>query len=287
MKYQRGLIPPGALKSADLSHGDQAAAGFSWTGLSCHRVEDADDPAFDAGYRFLHAEFDPRGEIETADVLKRRFDWDPAKTVDGLAMLYEMIVVQGAQGLAAVRDHTAILNLNQPEAPLVVHLSHVLVAPEWRGSGLAAWMRALPLETARACIDASGIPADHPIVLASEMDHLDATDPASRKRLAAYERAGFVKADPARVVYCQPDFRPPEQIDAAGGPRLLPMNLVLRRVGRENQSFISGQELRWIVEAIYGMFGATFRTQDMAGVWEQMNEYPRPDEMVRLMPPTG
>ena len=32
------------------------------------------------------------------------------------------------------------------------HIGHVIVEPEWRRTGLAGWLRALPIETARECV---------------------------------------------------------------------------------------------------------------------------------------
>lgn len=287
MKYQRGPIPANACEVADLSDGDKIATTFDWSNLLTDRVIDANDPAFDAGYRFLHEEFAPRGEMEERSVLAERLLWDPAKPVNQLALLYEMLVVQTQEEVAAVRDHTAIVNLNDSSAPAVVHLSHVLVDKAWRGSGLAAWLRALPIETGRACVRASGKPADHPIVLACEMEHLDDRDPSRIKRLRAYERAGFLKVDPERVNYQQPDFRPPDEIDASAGPVPLPMSLVLRRVGQESQTQITAREVRAIVSSIYGMFSLGFRKQDMEDLWKQLeNEYPHGDELIDLVPPT-
>ena len=287
MKYQRGPIPASAFKLNDLSAGDQSAAGFEWAHLLSDRVADEHDPAFDAGYRFLHAEFAPRGEMEERSVLVDRLRWEPSTPIRNLSLLYEMLVVQTHDEVAAVRDHTAIVNHADPFAPAVVHLSHVLVAQPWRGTGLAAWLRTLPISTGRACVRAAGKSGDHPIVLACEMEHLNEQDPSRIKRLRAYERAGFVKVDPAKVNYHQPDFRTADQIEASGGPAPLPMTLVVRRVGRESEFQISGRELRSIVANIYGMFAIGFREQDMLTLWKQLTEeYPSDDAMIDLVPPT-
>ena len=119
--------------------------------------------------------------------------------------------------LAAVRDHTAIVRSGQEEA--IVHLSHNLIAPEWRRSGLAGWLRALPIQSARNCLAEQGRSLDSPIILVGEMKTLDPADPASYTRLKAYEKAGYLLIDPRRVPYLQPDFRAPAEIDLTGGAR--------------------------------------------------------------------
>ena len=228
MKYQRGPIPAHAFTADDLTEADQISADFDWSQLLCDRVMDENDAAFDAGYRFLHAEFDPRGEMEARPLLAERLKWDPARPIGDLALLYEMLVIQTQDDVAAVRDHTAIVNLADSASPVVAHLSHVLIDPSWRGTGLGAWLRALPIDTARACLRKAGKPVDHPIVLACEMEHPSDHDPYCIKRLRAYERAGFLKVDPAKVNYQQPDFDSPAEIDAKGSPVPLPMALILR-----------------------------------------------------------
>jgi GNAT superfamily N-acetyltransferase len=284
MKYQRGTIPLHAFDPVDLTAGDQIAARFDWSMLQADRVVDEADPAFEAGYRFLYDEFHPRGEMESREVIANRLKWDPAKPENGLALLYEMLVITSQEEVAAVRDHTAIVDVDHPHAPAVVHLSHVLVEKSWRGTGLGAWLRTLPIDTARGCMKAAGRSEFGPIVLVGEMEH--PCDASQVTRLRAYERAGFLKIDPARVPYYQPDFRSASEIDSTG-LQPIPMALVVRRVGLEDEREITGGEVRGIVSALYRMFEMGFRKQDMAGLWTQLDErYPKNDEMVSLVPPT-
>lgn len=284
MKYQRGPIPLHAFDPADLTAGDSSAAEFDWSMLQAERVADVDDPAFEEGYHFLHDEFHSRAEMESREVIAQRLKWDPSKSENGLALLYEMLVITSQEEVAAVRDHTAIVAVQSPHAPAVVHLSHVLVEKSWRGTGLGAWLRTLPIDTARGCMKAAGRSEFGPIVLVGEMEH--PSDVSQVARLRAYERAGFLKIDPARVPYHQPDFRSPSEIDSTG-LKPLPMALVVRRVGLEEEKEISGGEVREIVSSLYRMFEMGFRKQDMAGLWREVNErYPGMDEMIALVPPT-
>ena len=77
----------------------------------------------------------------------------------GSALAYELLVVRRGGEVAALRDHTAVVRLDgsgRPgPGPVVVHLSHAFVEPPHRGSGLAGWLRALPLQAARRCAAAA------------------------------------------------------------------------------------------------------------------------------------
>jgi GNAT superfamily N-acetyltransferase len=199
-------------------------------------------------------------------------------------MRYDLMVVRDIAGaFVAARDHTAIADAEQ----VVVHLSHALVDPSWRRSGLAGWLRALPLQTARACLQRGGFSPEVPITLSAEMEYLDGEDEARAIRLSAYERAGYKKIDPAIIDYHQPDFRPREVIDASGGPLPLRFQLIVRRVGREGEERISGAEVRTIVQRFYSMYGQECRVADMEPLWAQLANYPEPDTRIALLPPTA
>lgn len=199
-------------------------------------------------------------------------------------MSYHMLLVTSRGKFAAVRDHTAIILGDVPG--VVVHLSHNLVAPDWRRSGLAGWLRALPIATAREALAAQGRPPDSPMVLVGEME--PPSRPGNIIRLQAYEKAGCKKVDPARVGYLQPDFRAHQQIDLDNcGARPIPLSLIVRRVGREAEDFITGAEVRRIVRSLYKMYGAGFRAGDMEAVHATLENYPAPDERIPLIPPTA
>jgi len=272
------------MNPCDLAPGDQKCLQRDWSAVDLHRIGRTDDPHFDVAFGALWAEFGAIGEIEQADVLAFRMRWDPARIEAGCAMRYRMMLVTSGGRFAAVRDHTAIVL--EGESGTVVHLSHNLVAPEWRRTGLAAWMRALPVTTARNALAAQRRSPDEPITLVGEMEHPDRLDPATLVRLTAYEKAGYKKVDPARVGYLQPDFRAHHEIDGTGGPQPIPLGLIVRRVGREAEDVISGAEVRRIAASLYKMYGAGFRTQDMEVVHKSLESYPPPEEPIRLIPPT-
>jgi GNAT superfamily N-acetyltransferase len=272
-------LSPYLLDPALLAPGDVKARSLDWSGLRLHRIGSVDHPRFDECYQHLWREFSPAGEMERQEVIHARFRWQGP-------MRYEMVLVEAADSsFAAARDHTAIV---LPDAGgAIVHLSHLLIAPAWRRTGLAGWMRAIPILAARQSLQRWGRDASGPVTLVGEMEPPDGRDDARILRLRAYEKAGYLKVDPGAVRYHQPDFRSAAEIDAAGGARPLAMLLILRRVGRETERSISGRELREIVACLYQMYAATFRTQDMAGLFQQLERYP-PDELeIALLPPTA
>ena len=259
------LLAPGDGKSAALD-----PAQFAWS-----QIRTPDDPLFETAYAALWQEFGAAHEMETRDVLAARLrETDPLR--------YEILLVHSGTQVAAVRDHTAIAC----DGETIVHLSHLLVAPEWRRSGLAGWMRAAPILIGRELAAASAIPSCD-VTLVGEMEYDDGSDPRRALRLLAYERAGYLKIDPHAVNYHQPDFRPPDVIDASGGARPLPFQLIIRRVRREDERSITGRELRQIVRALYAMYGANFRPQDMAHPALSLDHFPNDHAEIALVPPTA
>lgn len=276
-------MPPLAFNPADLAPGDTKSAALDVTGLEVARVPSADDPLFEIAYSHLWEQFGAAHELETREVLGRRLGWDPAVPCEGFTMRYDLLLVRSGGVFVAVRDHTGIADARGA----LVHLSHVYVDPVWRRSGLAGWLRALPIQTAHACLRAGGFAEKSRITLAAEMEYFDGQDEARAIRLRAYERAGFLKIDPAVIDYHQPDFRAAEIIDASGGAVPVAFQLIIRQVGREPETHLSGAEARAIVEGLYRIYAREFRAQDMAVVWRRLENYPSCDARIALLPPTA
>ena len=270
----------------DLSAGDARSLALDVSQFEVRRIVESGDPVFEAAYDRLWQEFGTLNEMESKEVISRRLGWQPAASSGNRWLRYEMLVVRKQGQLVAVRDHTAVVTPGEGTPRAVVHMSHVLVEPPWRRTGLAGWLRAWPIQTARACLEAARFPVSSPITLVAEMEHTEPSFPNRMIRLQAYEKAGFKKVDPSRVGYVQPDFRSPEAIDAGGGPRPLPFGLVVRRVGREQEQAIGGGEVRGMVESLYEMYGTSFRPSDMAVVWKTLKAYPETDTQIPLVPPT-
>lgn len=269
--------------SDDLAPGDSKSSTLDISMIEVTRVESRGDPLFEEAYARMWEQFGASNELEPREVLGRRLEWMPGRPRAGFAMQYDLILMRSRGMFVAVRDHTAIADARGA----VVHLSHALVAPHWRRTGIAGWLRAFPIQTARACLSAAGADAAVPITLAAEMEYATGESDAKMVRLLAYERAGYRKIDPAVVDYHQPDFRAPALIDATGGPAPLRFQLVVRRPGRESEETISGAEVRAIVERLYCMYGQEFRATDMKAVWKMLDHFPPANARLALLPPSA
>jgi GNAT superfamily N-acetyltransferase len=272
------------MRPEHLAPGDTKSLQGDWSGLELHTIRSTVDSFFETAFGELWTEFGAAGEMEQSSVIAKRMKWHPSQMLDGAALLYAMQLITRNGEFVAVRDHTAILLANEPGA--IVHLSHNLVAPAWRRSGIAGWLRALPVSTALEALAAAGRPLDAPVTLVGEMEHFNPSHAATGIRLAAYEKAGYKMVDPELVDYWQPDFRDPRIIDQEKGPQPIPLCLMLRLIGREHEEFVSGAEVRQCVNALYKMYGRGFRQQDMQAVLETIKNYPPPHTRIRLVPPT-
>lgn len=274
-----------SMETADLAPGDRRPLRFDPHRVRSVVIDRADDPLAIRCYDRLWEEFGERGEMELREVIERRFRWPTELTPGARSFLYEMVAVLEGDSLIAVRDQSAIVAAGRVRAA-VVHLSHVWIDPTWRGTGLAGWLRALPIETARRCSRLHGGPEPARVTLVAEMEHPEGgEDVARRTRLRAYEAAGFSKIDPKGVSYQQPDFRSPEVIDR-DGVKPIPLSLIVRRVGLEYETVVSTDEVREIVTALYSMYSLTNEERHMAPLWASLASYPPPGGIVPLVPPT-
>lgn len=278
------------LLAEDLAPGDGDTASRDFSDVRVQRVLDADHPDFGVAYERLFGEFGPRGEMERRAVICERLAWDPARPLAGAALAYELLALRRGGAIAALRDHTAIVRLDAHGRPLpgpvVVHLSHALVEPSHRGTGLAAWLRALPLQAARRCARVGGCEAGTPVVLVAEMETRDPEKPERMTRLRSYERAGFRMVDPSAAPYCQPDFRAPDQW-TGGEPEPVSLALVVRRVGRETEHEMPASELAAVVEAVYAVYGVHVPAAALDPLRAAATRYTSRPGPFRLLPPTA
>jgi len=254
-------LGPEDVAAEDWAPGDRwIPARGGWSSLEIHSIEDANSPEFERCYARLWAEFGTSGGMEQRDVLHGRLGWRLEPAAGGIRLGYELLALQLEGRLAAVRDHNLVLHVD-PEAPdrlagVVVHLSHAFVDPELRAAGLGGWLRTLPVCSAKRAIEQLGEDASRiPICLVAEMDAPCADVPMSQQRLRRYARAGFRVLDPEAAPYAQPDFRPVAEIERTGA-RSVPLQLVLRRVGREHEHAISAAEVERIVDSLYTLYAA-------------------------------
>ncbi len=278
-------MPNLAFLPEDLAPGDRLKQPLDPRELSLVRIGAPDHPDFDEAYQLLWDEFGALHEMEERTVILERLRWQPVHPAEGRWLRYEMVLVRRGGRSIAVRDQVAVITSDLGDARCLVHLSHVWVHPEWRRTGLAAWLRAAPIQTARAGLFAAGLSPASPITLVAEMEHPDERVEARQIRLRSYEKAGFLKIDPTVIPYRQPDFRPPSVIQADGCARPLPFALIIRRVGQEKERRIAKAEARWIVDSLYRMYATSFRPQDMIPLWEAQRDWAVGEGFVDLVRP--
>lgn len=261
---------PNFIDPADLAPGDRTPHPKLPEGLRAVTVRSPGSAEFELAYSLLDDYFGKAGEMETREVIAKRLEVEPEKPVGGYAMLYHLTLLFARDECVGVRDHTAIMSEDFSDA--VVHLSHVLVLPKFRRRGLSAIMRTLPINTAKECAKRAGR-AKAPVTLLCEMEPKDLTVLDNKIRRTSYEKASF-KALGSALGYAQPDFRKASQIDADPlGTKPIPFDILLRRVGRENDSCVSEHEVISCVELIYAMYSHSFRFNEMQPCLQWLDEF--------------
>jgi hypothetical protein len=186
-----------------------------------------DRAQFEEGFALLDLQFGPLGEMEREEVLSAWFDRGSLSPPDApIQARYHMVLARDEHGtIAGVRDifvaTDAAANLS------VALLSHSLVLPPFRRTGLASLLRGVPVALAQAALPGAEI------MLCAEMEMVRPDDRDSIVRLMAYGRAGFRAIPPAVLGYAQPDFG--EWRDDA---RPIPLLPIVRRIGAENETAI-------------------------------------------------
>ncbi|WP_437833473.1 hypothetical protein [Sorangium sp. So ce1153] len=223
------------------------------------------DAAFDEGYRALEAFFGPKGEIERREVLAAWLAGEFADPGAPISATYHMLLARSVDDdgrLAGARD--CFVTLDRAARRCVVLLSHALVLPDFRRTGLGALLRAAPVALARRALRDAGLgegrspgqasaggeqaeasaggeaqasAAGAEILLAAEMEAVDPDDRDTAVRLFAYGRAGFAAIPPAVLPYAQPDFRDTAALGVTPVP--VPLVAVVRQVGAEERADIS------------------------------------------------
>lgn len=190
-------------------------------------LQRASGPNFEEAYGSLWGYFGPRGELERRDVIE---GWMERPIERGpLTIRYRLCLwrERATGALAAVRD--CYVGVDRQAARAVVLLSHSLVMPPFRRSGIASLVRTAPATLARRDLAADDIPSrEAPVLLLAEMELVDPSDAGSLVRLIAYGRAGFGAVPPEILPYCQPDFR---EILEGQLPCPLPLACVVRLSG--------------------------------------------------------
>ena len=272
----------------DLAPGDQNCATFDWSGFQITSLSHRDHDLFQEAYSILWSEFGEKGELEPSSLLNERLHWDPLEIQNHRSLAYEILMIKKNHRIVALRDHSIITTLHQHSAESIVHLSHAWIAPEFRRQGLSGWLRALPIQKARECLSKLRHSPQSSITLVAEMEPLETHSPERVTRLQSYSKAQFSVLDPTRIRYTQPDFRHAIEIDQSGGPRPIHLLLLLRRLGREQETSISASHAKTIIESLYHMYSQSFRPQDMLPLWNQLHQsfaHFHEDYLLDLIPP--
>jgi GNAT superfamily N-acetyltransferase len=276
-------VKPPLVEPCDFAPGEEDALALDCKEFCFHRIETAEHALFPVAFDLLHREFAPACEMETLETIRRRLERSALirfSESTGFCAKYEMVLVTRNGTPVAARDFTVIRPEQPVHASVIVHLSHILVLPECRGSGLAAWLRAIPCALARLARESAG--SSLPVVLVAEMEHPDPTVPMTLRRLGAYRKAGFRKLDPAKIPFLQPDFRPAEEIDATG-VHPLPLGLLVRFGAALCPESIPTRFAREISSTLYDMYGLEFSAKHLEPVRASLKKYPPDDELVALV----
>jgi hypothetical protein len=205
------------LDLGDVTPLDRPKAEAALGRIRLEDIRDPDSPAFHAAYDLLDAFFGPRGEMEARAALAGFVRAPRIPFAPGLEGHYHLVAAWDGDTLVGARD--MYVDIDHERGVCVVALSHSLVIPEWRRSGLAAVLRALPVTLARRTLDAAvGRPL--PTLVCGEMEPVDPANLDTVVRLVAYGRSGFSVLDPARFRYSQPEFRDLEGAAHTGIPLL-------------------------------------------------------------------
>ncbi len=194
-----GLLDPADLAPLDREKGEAALAR-----VRLEDIRDPESPAFAAAYALLDGFFGPRGEMEERAAIARFVLDRVIPFAPGLEGHYHLVAAWDGDVLVGVRD--CYVDIDHTRGVCVVALSHSLVVPAWRRTGLAAVLRALPVTLARRTV-AARVGRPLPTLVSAEMEPVDPANVDTVVRLVAYGRSGFSVLDPTRFRYSQPEFR--------------------------------------------------------------------------------
>lgn len=220
------------------------------------------DAAFREGHGVIDATFGPTGEIERPETLRAWFEAGSLSPRDApIRASYHLLLARESSedaggALAGVRD--CFVTVNPATRRAVVLLSHSIVLPPYRRSGLAALLRTAPAVLARQALADAGV-HDGEVLLVAEMELVAPRERISVIRLLAYGKAGFGVIPPSILPYAQPDFR---DVD---GPELRPLPFValVRQVGEEQLTTISAERAAAVVEHLQAVHRCHCRPEDI------------------------
>jgi len=232
---------------------------------------------------------------------------DPFRpTKAGTFVRYFMLVAKNAAGeICGVRDGCVLFNQGYGSDQCVIFLARLFMLPAARGTALSLWLRIAPVEIAMQhladlhdrCLITLPLP-DAPeayfglrLNLTAEMEYFAQQDRASLARILFYGRGGFRAISPGHVPYAQPDMRPAAQIHATGA-RPVPLMILVRRIGREQEATMPIDEARVMLQLLYDDFVCQCAPEHLEGnlalVLRRLEHRAQTEDHVELLPlPTG
>jgi hypothetical protein len=254
-KHQSHLVSPG----------EQARArALDLGAILLERIDSPDHPRFADAYRILSTYFAPKNQIEGADVLRGRLRQRSMLLTRGWTARYEMLVLSREGRIIGVRDHLFFTGPNAAEQT-PIYQAHIFVTPEWRGTGIAAWLRALPLISASWSQQEATLQLSRPSLVA-EIDRSRAPHDDAAHALRGYLLAGYGLL-PREIEYLQPDVPAGMTSEWSGRCSTTPMHLAFRFVGSESSEPRTGAEIALCVEALYALHETEFPNQDLEVLW--------------------
>jgi 4-aminobutyrate aminotransferase / (S)-3-amino-2-methylpropionate transaminase len=217
---------------------------------------------FALAYGELLREFGPQDEIEREETLRA---WYAAGSLsppdEPIKAHYHLLMAFDGDGrLAGVRDCFTTVDVAARRA--VVLLSHSLVLPAWRRTGLAALLRTAPVTLANDALrEACG---GGEVLLAAEMEMVQAKDRASVIRLLAYSKAGYRVIPPHILPYAQPDFT--DFTRSSADPKPLPFLALIRQVGEEERTTVSRERVAAVVRHLQAIHRCHCRPADLVPI---------------------
>ena len=255
-KQQHYLLSPGErVRSATL---DLEAVGLE-------RIDSPTHARFAEAYDILSAYFAPRSQLEGVEVLSKRLSTPIVLLTREWAAQYEMLILTHGRRIIGVRDHLFFTG-PKAAAQTPIYQAHIFIVPDWRGTGLAAWLRALPLISASWWQEKTIPRLAHPSLIA-EIDRPRTAHEDAARVLRGYVHAGYGVLPPG-IDYLQPDVPPGMTSASAGACSATPMHLALRFVGKEFSEPRTGEEIALCVEALYALHETEFPNQNLEELWQ-------------------
>ena len=275
-------IEPWHFREGDIPAGENPHKVAS--ALDRFRLEEVrTEAAFDFGYKALEAQFGPVDEIERYSVL---LAWFQKKSLSApgerLRAMYHMSLVWDGVSLAAVRDDFAVVD--RELGRVVGFMSHSLVLPHYRRTGVAALIRALPVTHAVEDALALGVEPKE-ITLLAEMEMYEPHREETRVRLYSYGKAGFRVVPPWHMPYAQPDFRDLAALGVEALP--VPMMILARQVGEESKKTIHPDRAAALLRHLEAIHKVTVDLPQIAAMHRNVAPYlGSAKEDIQLIDPT-